>query len=257
LSDAVLQVSLSGAAGTLAAMGPQGPQVRTALANTLGLRDPGHSWHSDRTAPGDLARYAAGLAGALGKLGEDVLLLSQSGLAEVGFSGGAGGSSTMPQKQNPVAASALVALARQVIGLSGMVQGAALHRQQRDGAAWFGEWLTLPQLCISTSRMLAMAANLAVSLQPDSAAMLRLLEDGPGLIHAEALTFALATQMSRPEAAAAVKEMCLAAQTSGTPLLQQAAQRFPGIEGVAIVAAGGLGTAQAEALAFATRVRDG
>ena len=257
LSDAVLQVSLSGAAGTLAAMGPQGPQVRTALAEALGLRDPGYSWHSNRTAPGDLARYAAGLAGALGKLGEDMLLLSQSGLAEVGFRGGAGGSSTMPQKQNPVAASALVALARQVIGLSGLVQGAALHRQQRDGAAWFGEWLTLPQLCISTSRMLALAADLAVSLQPDRAAMLRLLEDGPGLIHAEALTFALATQMPRPEAAAAVKEICLAAQSSGTPLLQLAAQRFPGIEGVAIVAAGGLGTAHAEALAFAARVRGG
>jgi len=114
---------------------PLGPEARAALARELGLADPGHSWHSDRSAPGHLAAFAAGLAGGLGKLGVDVLLLSQSGLAEVGFRGGSGASSTMPQKQNPVAASALAALARHVIGLASLVQGAALHRQQRDGAA--------------------------------------------------------------------------------------------------------------------------
>lgn len=255
LRDDVLQVSLSGAAGTLAAMGPQGPQVRAALALALGLADPGRSWHSDRTAPGQLARHAAGMAGALGKLGEDVLLLSQSGPAEVRLRDGGGGSSTMPQKENPVAASALVALARHVIGLAGMVQAAALHRQQRDGAAWFGEWLSLPQLCICATRMLALAADLATALQPDGAAMARPLEDGPGLIHAEALTFALAARMPRPDAAAAVREMCRAAQASGTPLLELAAQRFPGTDWVAEVAAGGLGTAPAEAAAFVARVR--
>ncbi|TGD43833.1 hypothetical protein EEB11_07565 [Pseudotabrizicola sediminis] len=211
------KVSLSGAAGTLSAMGELGPQVRAALARELALADPGHSWHSDRSAPGQLAGFAAGLAGSLGKLGEDVLALSQSGLGEVGFRGGSGASSTMPQKQNPVAASALVALARQVIGLAGLVQGAALHRQQRDGAAWFSEWLNLPHLCISTSRKLSLANEIAESLVPDGAAMSRLLDDSQGLIHAEALTFALAEQMPRPEAMAAVKEMCREAQASQPP----------------------------------------
>ena len=257
LRSDVLKVSLSGAAGTLAAMGDFGPQVRAALAGELGLADPGHSWHSDRSAASQLAAFAAGLAGSLGKLGEDVLALSQSGLGEVSFAGGAGGSSTMPQKQNPVAASALVALARHVIGLAGLVQAAAIHRQQRDGAAWFSEWLSLPQLCICTSRMLVLADEIATSLVPDGVAMGRLLEDGLGLIHAETLTFALAAQMPRPDAMAAVKSMCLEAHATQTPLPELAKRRFPGTDWLAVLTTSGLGQAPVEARAFAARVRAG
>ncbi len=255
LRESALKVSLSGAAGTLSAMGEAGPAVRAALAAELSLADPGHGWHSDRSAPGQLAAFAAGLAGSLGKLGEDLILLSQSGVGEVTLAGGA--SSTMPQKQNPVGPSALVALARHVVGLAALVQGAALHRQQRDGAAWFGEWLALPQLCISTGRMLTLAAETLASLAPDGAAMARGLEAGQGLIHAEALSFALAETMPRPEAQAAVKEMCAQAMGTGTPLLALAAQRFPQTDWAAQLAGAGLGQAPAEARAFAARVREG
>ena len=255
LRERLLKVSLSGAAGTLSAMGKDGPAVRAALATELGLTDPGHSWHSDRSGPGHLAAFAAGLAGSLGKLGEDVILLCQSGIAEVTLGGAGGGSSTMPQKQNPVGPSALVALARHVIGLGALVQGAALHRQQRDGAAWFGEWLSLPQLCICTGRMLSLAQEVMASLTPARSAMARALEEGHGLIHAEALSFALAEWMPRPEAQAVVKGMCAEAIATDTPLLTLAAQRFPQIGGQDRLTATGLGQAPSEALAFAARVR--
>lgn len=253
----VLRVSLSGAAGTLSAMGKAGPAVRAALARDLGLTDPGHSWHSDRSGPGQLAAFAAGLAASLGKMAEDVLALSQSGLAEVGFDGGSGGSSTMPQTQDPVVASALLALARQMIGLAGMVQSAAIHRQQRDGAAWFAEWLSLPPLCISASRMLALADELVASLVPDAGAMARQLEDGLGLIHAEALTFALARRMARPDAMAAVKALCQEAQASQTPLLDLASDRFSDTDWRASLDTGGLGQAPVEARDFVVQVRAG
>jgi 3-carboxy-cis,cis-muconate cycloisomerase len=161
----------------------------------------------------------------------------------------------LPQKQNPVTVSALLALARQVIGLAGMVQGAAIHRQQRDGAAWFGEWLSLPLLCISASRMLSLADDLAGSLVPDPGAMARLLDDRLGLIHAEALTVALARQMPRPDAMAAVKALCADAQASGTALPDLAGDRFPGTDWRAHLATAGLGQAPQEARAFAARVR--
>jgi 3-carboxy-cis,cis-muconate cycloisomerase len=255
LRESLLKVSLSGAAGTLSAMGPDGPAVRAALAAELGLADPGHSWHSDRSSVGHLAAFTAGLAGSLGKLGEDITLLCQSGIAEVSLGKGGGGSSTMPQKQNPVGPSALVALARHVIGLGALVQGAALHRQQRDGAAWFGEWLSLPQLCICTGRMLSLAQEVLAGLTPAGSAMARALDDGHGLIHAEALSFALAEWMPRPEAQAIVKEMCAEAITTGTPLLTLAAQRYPHISWKDRLAATGLGQAPSEARAFAARVR--
>lgn len=255
LRGAVLQVSLSGAAGTLSAMGKDGPAVRAGLAAALGLTDPGHSWHSDRTGPGQLAAWACGLAGTLGKLAEDVMLLCQSGIAEVGLGGAGGASSTMPQKQNPVGPSALAALARHVIGLAALIQGAAIHRQQRDGAAWFGEWLALPQLCICTGRMLTLATEVAASVTPNAAAMASGLEAGNGLLHAEAVSFALAEQMPRPEAQDIVKDMCRQAETSGTDLLTLAATRFPQEDWRLKLAESSLGQAPAEARAFALRVR--
>jgi 3-carboxy-cis,cis-muconate cycloisomerase len=257
LRESLLKVSLSGAAGTLSAMGDAGPAVRAALAKELGLADPGHSWHTDRSTAGQLAAFAAGIAGSLGKLGEDVLLMCQSGLAEVTLGGSGGASSTMPQKQNPVGPSALVALARHVIGLASLVQGAALHRQQRDGAAWFSEWLSLPQLCICTGRMLSLAQEIMANLTPDETAMARLMDDGLGQIHAEAVSFALAEIMPRPEAQASVKEICAEAVASGTPLLTLVAQRFAKMGLTTDLAGAGLGQAPAEARAFAARMRGG
>jgi 3-carboxy-cis,cis-muconate cycloisomerase len=252
LRPLVLQVSLSGAAGTLAAMGPRGPEVRAGLAATLDLADPDHSWHADRSGITALAGFAASLAGSLGKLGEDLILLSQSGLAEVSLGGG-GSSSTMPQKQNPVAASALVALARMVIGQAAILQGAGLHRQQRDGAAWFTEWLTLPQCCAGLGRMLGLAQDCLNALRPEPEAMQAQMETSQGSLMAEALTFALARQMPRPQAEAQVKALLAKAAAQRQSLATLACAETPSLDWAAIKAAS-LGQAPAEARRFAQRL---
>ena len=73
--------------------------------------------------------------------------MAQNGIAELDL-GGAGSSSTMPQKQNPVAPSVLVALARHTAGQTAILHGAEMHRHQRDGAAWFTEWMCLPKIVL-------------------------------------------------------------------------------------------------------------
>ncbi|WP_378942914.1 lyase family protein [Paracoccus sp. R86501] len=255
LRTAVLRVSLAGAAGTLSAMGDQGAQIRAGLARALDLGDPGHAWHSDRSGMATLAGWMASLAASLGKMAEDLLLMTQSGLGLVAISGG-GGSSTMPQKQNPVAAAALAALSRQVLGLSSTMTGAGLHRQQRDGAAWFTEWLTLPQLCISTGRMLSLAEDLLSRLQPDAQAMQADLQTGNGVIHAEALSFALVQVIGidRVEAAAKVKQMCQTATRDDIQLTDLAQHEWPGHDWPHLLAARGLGLAPSEARDFAQAV---
>ncbi len=247
--DDVQQVSLSGAAGTLSAMGPHGPQVRAALAKALGLADPDASWHTERDGMAALGAWMAGLCASLGKMGEDLILLTATGLSEVHIAG-AGASSTMPQKQNPVGPSVLVAISRQVTGLSATLTGAGLHRQARDGAAWFTEWLTLPQTCVSTGRALALAGDLAGRISPDAAAMERVLNTDAGTIHAEALTFALAARMPRPEADAAIKRLCGEALETGTDLRALAAQNWPGL-----IVPMATGEAPAQARAFAAMAR--
>ncbi|MFT4012187.1 MAG: adenylosuccinate lyase family protein [Paracoccus sp. (in: a-proteobacteria)] len=240
-------VSLGGAAGTLSAMGADGPAVRAALAAELDLADPGHGWHAERDRIGAFAAWMAGLTASLGKMGEDLILMTQSGIGEIRLQG-AGGSSTMPQKQNPVGPSVLVALARQVGPLALAIQAAGLHRQQRDGAAWFTEWLTVPQICVSTGRGIGLALELAGAISPDSGAMARGLDDGGGLIHAEAYTFALARHMPRPEAQVRIKALCKRVIAEGLSLQDLVARDFPDLD---LSAAGGLGTAPAEARAFA------
>lgn len=254
LRPGLLRVSLSGTAGTLSTMGDTGPEVRKALAHALGLDDPGHSWHSDRSGIGALAGWMATTCAALGKLGEDLILMTQSGIGEVQIIGAAN-ASTLPQKQNPVGPSVLSALARQAAGLAAVLQAAGIHRQQRDGAAWFTEWLTLPQMAISTSRALGLALDLAGRLNPDAAAMARNLHADGGLIHAEALVFALAETQPQPQAQAAIKQLCHEAIETGTALATLAARDFPGIDWAARLALAGLGQAPAEARAFVEAAR--
>ncbi|SNR64954.1 lyase family protein [Puniceibacterium sediminis] len=249
-----LPVSLSGAAGTATELGADAPALRAALAEALGLSDPGHSWHSDRTVILRLAAWITRTATALGKMGEDLLLLTQSGLAEVRL-GGAGGSSTMPQKQNPVAPSVLVALSHHALGLNTTLQGAGLHRQQRDGAAWFTEWLTLPSLCLSLSAALKHAQNLAETLAPNTQAMSATLDSAQGLLAAEALSFALTSRMSRPDAQAEVKMLCKEVIANGTHLRDAALARWPDLPPALFLPDTQMGQAPHEARAFAAAVR--
>jgi len=250
LRDECLCVSLSGAAGTSAAMGPMAPDIRARLAQELGLVDPCASWHSERDRILRLCDWMAGVTGALGKMGEDLILLAQSGQGEIVISG-AGASSTMPQKQNPVGPSVLVALARQTSAHAGLIHDAALHRQQRDGSAWFTEWLTVPQICCSTGKALALSSELVQRTSPDPDAMLRGLDpDGLGLIHAEGLSFALAARMPRDAAQARIKTLCGEARDTGIPLQDLVARDHEGL-----TSAETLGQAPIEARDFAARVR--
>ncbi len=251
LRQSSLWVSLSGAAGTAAALGPKAAEIRAALAQSLGLHDPQRSWHSDRGPILRLADWQMRLAIALGKMAEDLLLLTQTGIGEVSL-GASGTSSTMPQKQNPVLPSAMVATARQTIGLHATLQGAALHRLDRDGAAWFTEWLTLPQLCLATTATLLHAQTLSQTVTPIPDAMLAALGQGQNLIHAEALSFALANHMPRPAAQAAIKTLCKQATETGADLADLATAAYPDLDLAAVFdPTHQMGQAPSEARAFA------
>lgn len=256
LRPRLLVVTLSGAAGTGAALGPKAAETRTELARALKLADPGRSIHATRDHVAELAGWLALVAGTTGKMGEDLMLMAQSDVGELRFAG-AGESSTMPQKQNPVGASVLIALARHVQALNGAMQDAALHRQARDGAAWFIEWLSLPAMIMGVAKGLSVAADLAETLQPQTEVMAAAVNDPLGLIHAEALSFALAGHMPRPDAQAVVKAACKEAIANGTPLVSILERTHPGL-GLAEVTdtARAMGDAPSEARAFARAVAD-
>ncbi len=254
LRDACLLVSLSGAAGSASQLGPDPAQLRSELALALNLKDPGRSWHSDRTPVLRLADWLTRVALALGKLGEDTIQMVQSGIGEIDLGGG-GASSTMPQKQNPVGPSVMVALARHTSGQLAVLQGAAMPRNQRDGAAWFTEWLCLPQIVLGAAAAAQTAAPLCTAITPNGDQMADGLSQGLGLIHAETLGFALAAAMPRPQAQAAVKALCREAQNSQTPLSVLAARAHPDLDTAALFdPVRQMGQAPADARRFAADV---
>ena len=107
--------------------------------------------------------------------------------------------------------------------------GAAVHQHQRDGAAWFTEWMCLPQIVLGAAASAETGRKLARDLEPDPARMLEILNGTLDLIHAEALSFALTQFLPRPEAQAAVKSLSREAMESGVPLRQLAARDWPSL----------------------------
>lgn len=206
LKPRLLKAQLAGAVGTLAAMGEQAPRIAERLAERLALA-PGRNWHTQRDSLVELADWLSMTTGVLGKMGQDWLWLSQTEVGEVTFSNG-GGSSTMPQKCNPVNAEILVAMARHNAGLTGQMHQAMLQENERSGSAWTQEWLVLPTMLMATAVGLYHAQEALDHLVVNTDRMQANLELYNGVIFAEAATFALARHMPRDQAADLVKAAC-------------------------------------------------
>ena len=256
LRDRCLIVSLSGATGTASALGPQAGEIRTKLADALGLVDPERSWHTDRAAVLRIADWMVRVTDALAKAAEDIIALVQSEVSEVTL-GGAGASSTMPQKQNPVGPSAVAALAVQNAGSLAALHQSARHRHQRDGAAWFTEWVVLPQIVMGTAAATQIAVSLTAGLKPATANMAANLQSSLDLVHAEALSFALCNVLPRPEAQAKVKSICREAIETSTSLHRLVARDFPEIDATELFdPSRQMGQAPDDARSFVRHARD-
>jgi 3-carboxy-cis,cis-muconate cycloisomerase len=218
-ADDRLAAQLGGAAGTLAALGDDGPAVAAAFARRLGLRAPALSWHTDRTRLAALAGTLAVAAGACGKIGLDIVLLAQTEVGEAHEAGeGRGGSSTMPHKRNPVAAIAAVAAGRRAPGLAATMLACMGHEHERAAGAWQAEWATLPALLGVAADGAAAIADALGRLAVDPARMranLALLGDLP---LAEAAVTQLTPALGRATAHAVVEEACRRAVAGGTSL---------------------------------------
>ena len=160
--DDVCVLHFGGAAGTLEKLGDAAPAVTRRLAEKLGLRALPRARHSERDGIVAFASWLSLVTGSLGKMGQDVALMAQSEVGEIKLSSG-GGSSAMPHKVNPVVAETLVALARFNATLVAGMHHAMVHENERSGAAWTMEWLTLPQMVVATASALRTADQLVSS----------------------------------------------------------------------------------------------
>ena len=211
-----------GAAGTLASLGDQGLPVAEGLALELGLGLPPLPWHVLRDGVAETGCVLALIAGSLSKLATDVILLSQSEVAELAepYVPGRGASSTMPQKRNPIASEYILASARTVHALLPVLLGAMAADHERATGPWQAEPLALPQMFVLTHGALRHARTIAEGMVPDPARMRRNLDASGGLIVAEAVMMGLAPALGREAAHHAVKHACDRALSEGTTLAE-------------------------------------
>ena len=218
----LLVVQFGGAAGTLAALGDKGLAVAQALADELKLGVPLMPWHAQRDSFVEFAGWLSLVTGSLGKMAQDVILLSQTEIGEVGESAeqGRGGSSTMPQKSNPITSELIVAAARMNGSLLSALHNAQIQEQERATHGWQLEWLSLPQMIALTGGALKHGSYLAKNLQVDILAMRANIARADNVILAEAAVFALAAAMPRQKAEELVKRACAAAVAEHRPLIE-------------------------------------
>jgi 3-carboxy-cis,cis-muconate cycloisomerase len=203
-----LMVQFGGAAGTLAALGNVGLAVAEKLGVELKLPLPDAPWHGHRDRLAEIAAAFAILTGSCGKLARDVTLLMQTDVAEAfePAAPGRGGSSTMPQKRNPVAAPIALAAAAMAPNLAATVLAAQVGEHERSAGAWHAEWPTFPALALVTSGALRAAVEIAEGLEVDATRMRANLEATGGAIMAEAVMIALGRKLGRLEAHHVVEE---------------------------------------------------
>jgi 3-carboxy-cis,cis-muconate cycloisomerase len=220
LKPRLLQVQFGGAVGTLASLGDKGRAVTERLAADLDLACPIAPWHSARDTIAELGAWLGLVAGSLGKFAGDVTLLAQTEFGELveTTETGRGGSSTMPQKRNPIISTHIMAAALGVEAQVPPLLAAQHHQLERAVGPWQAEALALPQALALTAGALAQAVRVARGMRPDAERMRANLAITNGLVMAERVMMALADHLGRNDAHHLVQDACLAAMAENRPL---------------------------------------
>jgi 3-carboxy-cis,cis-muconate cycloisomerase len=218
--ERALALQFGGAVGTLASLQDQGVAVAERLAQRLSLRAPDMPWHSQRDRMCEVATVLGMLVATVGKLARDLALLAQTEVDEARepAAPGRGGSSTMPQKRNPVGASIALAASTRVPGLVATMLTAAVAEHERGLGNWPAEWETLPEIALLAAGALAAMIEAVEGLEVDEQRMKANLEIAHGLVYAEAVQTALAPALGRAAAHSLVAGACRRAVAEGRHL---------------------------------------
>ena len=221
-SPRIAWVSLFGAGGTAAALGPQAGAVRASMARLLELQDPGLPWHVDRDGVAEYGWLCATITAACAKFARNIVDLSRTEVAEAfePFENHRGASSTMPQKINPIASEVVIGAS----GVAGALASSLLRMQEagheRAAGEWQIEWQTIPQLGVLAGTALRQTLSIVDGLRVDPQQMRVNLDRDGGLVMAEAHMIELARTLGRERAHDLVYEAASQARSSGRTLAE-------------------------------------
>jgi 3-carboxy-cis,cis-muconate cycloisomerase len=208
---------LGGAAGSLASFGDQGLVLQARMSAILGL--------TPMTVPSRaLVDYQAEyiallglLASVSGMIGRECyqLMRTEYGEASEPVPPGTVGSSTMPQKRNPILAQDIIAYAAQVRSTVPLALEAAQieHEADRTNSVMMRD--ALSRACIGTGDILVRLREIMRGMTLNPERMRENLNLGGGLIMAEALMLDLAKHIGRQEAHDVIYDAAEAAISGG------------------------------------------
>lgn len=210
LRNDISVLQFAGAVGTLASLGDGGQRIHEALATELKLRPSTLSWHSDRRQIFAVGAGLAGLSASIGKIATDIALMAQTEVGELAEPAGKGrgGSSTMPQKRNPIGAVSVKASTAHVQSLLMTIANNGDHDHERASGGWHAEWLAIPDMFILTAGAIERVTDICSGLEVDTARMRANLDITNGTIMAEAVMMTLAPHMGRDAAHHDVADAC-------------------------------------------------
>jgi len=220
LKPRVLVGQFAGAAGTLASLGDKGFDVQKAFCEELGLGVPVAAWHVARDGLAEAVNFLALVAGSLGKIALDIMIMASTEFAEVyePFVKGRGASSTMPQKRNPISSELMLAASKAVRQHAGLMLDAMVQDFERATGPWHAEWMAIPESFVLAAGALHQAKFALAGLVVDEKRMAENLDISRGLIVAEAVMMGLAPDMGRQEAHDVVYDACRLANDKGMTL---------------------------------------
>ncbi len=221
-----LAAQLGGAAGTLASLEAHGLPVLREFALELGLPEPPLPWHTDRTRLSNIADALSLLAGVLGKISYDVILMAQTEVGEVAepASEGRGGSSTLPHKRNPILSVTASANARRVRDLARTLGAAMVQEHERAAGAWHAEWEALSDALALAGGAAANVREAMEGLEVHPERMRENLDRTGGMLLAENVTTLASERLGRLEAHDLVEAACRRALQEGRHLREELLQ---------------------------------
>jgi 3-carboxy-cis,cis-muconate cycloisomerase len=215
-------VSLFGAGGTAAALGPRSAAVRDAVADRLGLARADVPAHVARDALAEVAFACAAVAATCGRLAREVIALSRSEIDEVREVGGhhRGASSTMPQKANPISSEVTVGFSMLATAQVPVLLAAMQPRHERAAGEWQAEWDAMPVVATAAAGAVTSVLEVVRGLRVEPDRMRANLDLDGGMIMAEAAMMALAPIVGRGPAHDMVYEACALARAERRTLAQ-------------------------------------
>lgn len=210
-------ISLFGAAGTSAALHPDGPAVRSALAKRLQLADRDIPWHVNRNAILKVGQALSLTLATLSRLAREIIDLARTEIAEVAEGQGMykGASSTMPQKANPVECESILGFTLSASHHGFALQRAAEAAHERSAGEWQVEWKVLPDIFGSTAAALALGISMISGLQVFPETMKKNCSRDHGLLLAEAFMMFIAPKIGRDVAHEQLYEIAMYSRSAG------------------------------------------